>query len=85
MTPRSYCQLAASLFAIIAVLQFIRAIGGFEIMVNGTISVPVWASWIACVVIKGLRGSVSTHHDELDYNTPSRAKAGANDPFHFCH
>jgi K(+)-stimulated pyrophosphate-energized sodium pump len=42
------------LFAIIAVVQFIRAVGGWQIVVNGTTSVPVWASWIACVVIAGL-------------------------------
>jgi hypothetical protein len=54
MTARSYSLLAASLFAIIAVLQLIRAAGGWQIVVNGTISVPVWLSWIACVVMAGL-------------------------------
>ena len=50
MNARSYSRLAALLFAIIAVLQFIRAAGGWHVVVNGTISVPVWASWIACGV-----------------------------------
>ena len=54
MNARSYSRLAALLFAIIAVVQFIRAAGGWQIVVNGTTSVPVWASWIACVVIAGL-------------------------------
>ena len=50
MNARSYSRLAALLFAIIAVVQF----AGWQIVVNGTTSVPVWASWIACVVIAGL-------------------------------
>ena len=54
MNARSYSRLTASLFAIIAVVQFIRAAGGWQIVVNGTTSVPVWLSWIACVVIAGL-------------------------------
>ena len=54
MNSRSYSRLAALLFAIIAVLQFIRAVGEWQIVVNGTTSVPVWASWIACVVTAGL-------------------------------
>ena len=52
MNARSYSRLAALLFAIIAVVQFMA--GGWQIVVNGTTSVPVWASWIACVVIAGL-------------------------------
>ena len=54
MNARSYSRLAALIFAIIAVVQFIRAAGGWQIVVNGTNSVPVWLSWIACVVIAGL-------------------------------
>ena len=54
MNARSYSRLAALLFGIIAVVQFIRAAGGWQIVVNGTTSVPVWLSWIACVVIAGL-------------------------------
>ena len=42
MNARSYSRLAALLFAIIAVVQFIRAAGGWQIVVNGTTSVPVW-------------------------------------------
>ena len=54
MTARNYAGLAALLFAIIAVLQFIRAVGGWQIIVNGTVSVPVWASWIASIIAAGL-------------------------------
>jgi hypothetical protein len=39
MNARSYCRLAALLFAIIAVLQFIRAVGGWQVVVSGTTSV----------------------------------------------
>jgi len=35
---------------LIAMLQFIRAVGGWQIMVNGTLAVPVRASWIACII-----------------------------------
>ena len=38
MNARSYSRLAALLFAIIAVVQFIRAAGGWRIVVNGTTS-----------------------------------------------
>ena len=64
MTARNYCRLAALLFAIIAVLQFVRALGGWQIVVNGTISVPVWASGLRAWLPQRLRGSVSTHHAE---------------------
>ena len=53
MDAKSYSRLAALLFAIIAVLQFTRAVGGWQIVVNGTTSVPLWVSWIA-VVTTGL-------------------------------
>jgi len=53
MTAQSYARLAAVLFALIAVLQFIP-VGGWEIVVNGTMSVPVSASWIACIIAAGL-------------------------------
>ena len=49
MTAQSYTRLAAVIFVIIAVLQAVRAVGGWPIAVDGT-SVPVWASWIACAV-----------------------------------
>src|SRR5215831_2691686 len=66
MTVRNYARLAALLFALIAVLQFIRAVGGWEIVVNGTLSVPVWASWIACVIAAGLAwiGLVALSNEE---------------------
>jgi hypothetical protein len=40
-------------FSLISVLQLLRFILGWEVTVNG-ISIPVWASGIACVVAAGL-------------------------------
>lgn len=49
MTAQSFSRLAAVVFAIIALLQLLRALTGFEIAVGGEI-MPVWPSWIAAVV-----------------------------------
>ena len=49
MTVKSYCTLAAAVFALIALLQFARAVLGWPVTVSGH-SVPLWASWIAFVV-----------------------------------
>jgi protein-S-isoprenylcysteine O-methyltransferase Ste14 len=49
MTARNYARLAAAIFAIVAVLQLGRAAAGLPLTV-GTTSIPLWASWIACVV-----------------------------------
>jgi hypothetical protein len=55
MTSKNYALLAASIFAFIAALQLVRAVGGWPISVgSGAFSVPVWLSWIACVVMAGL-------------------------------
>lgn len=50
MTARSYALLAAVIFAIIAVLQLMRALLGWPIMVEtgwGPMSVPLWPNWVA--------------------------------------
>ena len=49
MTAQHYSRLAAAIFAIIALLQLLRAISGFEIVVGGEI-MPVWPSWIAALI-----------------------------------
>jgi hypothetical protein len=49
MAAHKFAQLAAVIFAIIALLQLLRAITGFEIVVGGEI-MPVWPSWIAAIV-----------------------------------
>jgi hypothetical protein len=50
MTMRSYTLLAAVIFAVIAVLQLMRAVLGWPITVVtawGPMSMPVWPNWIA--------------------------------------
>jgi len=49
MTAYRFSRLAAAIFAIIALLQLLRAFTGFEIAVGGEI-IPVWPSWIAAIV-----------------------------------
>ena len=49
MSASSYARLAAIVFAIIALLQLIRAVAGWPIVVGGT-EMPVWPSWVAVVV-----------------------------------
>ncbi len=49
MNESSYARLAAVVFAIIALLQLARAVGGWPIVVGST-EIPVWPSWVAFVV-----------------------------------
>ena len=53
MTARNYARLAALIFAIVALLQLARAASGLPVTVGAT-SIPLWASWIACLVAAGL-------------------------------
>jgi hypothetical protein len=53
MTATSYSRLAAAIFAVIALLQLMRALTGWPITVGNT-AMPVWPSWVACVVSTGL-------------------------------
>jgi len=53
MTLRNYALLAAVVFAVIAVVQLMRVILGWEIAVDlgwGTFSMPVWPNWVASAV-----------------------------------
>lgn len=65
MTAKNFSLLAAVIFAIVAVLQFARAISGWPVTLGTTISIPLWASWVACVVAAGLAW--------LGFNAASRA------------
>ena len=49
MTTRTFCILAAAIFALIAILQLIRIVTGWIVTFNG-VEVPFWASWIAVIV-----------------------------------
>jgi len=50
MTAKSYSRLAALIFAVVAVLQVIRAVSGWPVTVGATTSIPLWASWVACII-----------------------------------
>ena len=62
MTAINYAVLAAVIFAIVAVLQLARALLGAEVKV-GSASIPLWASWIAFLVVSLLAwlGFTTTH------------------------
>ena len=49
MSAANYARLAAVVFAIVAILQLARAAAGWPMGI-GVVEVPVWASWVACVV-----------------------------------
>ncbi|HEX2843117.1 hypothetical protein [Hyphomicrobium sp.] len=49
MSAISFSRLAGVIFAVVALLQLVRAVSGWEIVING-MSVPVMASWIAAAV-----------------------------------
>jgi hypothetical protein len=53
MRATSYARLAGTIFAIVALLQLVRAAAGWPLHVASA-EIPVWASWIACVVAGGL-------------------------------
>jgi hypothetical protein len=53
MTAKSYSLLVAAIFAVVALMQLVRAVAGWPVTVGDTI-MPVWPSWIAFVVAAGL-------------------------------
>jgi hypothetical protein len=68
MSAKSYSRVAALIFAIVAALQLARAVSGWPLTLNGTISIPLWASWIAfivasCLALLGFYADESTHQD----------------------
>ena len=54
MTARNYARLAAAIFAIVAVLQLAWAAAGLSVTLGTTTAIPLWASWIACLVAAAL-------------------------------
>jgi hypothetical protein len=54
MNAKNFSLLAAVIFAIVAVLQFARAVSGWPVTLGTTISIPLWASWVACIVAAAL-------------------------------
>jgi hypothetical protein len=53
LATRTFCTLAAAIFALIALLQLIRIAMGWSVTLNG-FDVPFWASWIAVIVAGAL-------------------------------
>jgi hypothetical protein len=49
MGATRYSRLAAAVFALIGLLQLVRAAAGWEITLNG-LTIPTWASWVAAAV-----------------------------------
>jgi len=49
MTATQYSLLAALIFALVAVLQLVRALTGLPVTAGQTL-IPIWASWVACGV-----------------------------------
>ena len=47
MDPKNYSRLAAVIFAVIALLQLIRVVLAWDIMLNG-VPIPLFVSGIAC-------------------------------------
>ena len=56
MTAKSYCRLAALIFAVVAALQLIRAVSGWPITVGATTSIPLWASGSSALLLGCLPG-----------------------------
>jgi len=62
MSAKDYSRLGAIIFAIVALVQLVRAVSGWPITIGATHSIcwpisigashsiPLWASWAVCVV-----------------------------------
>ena len=51
--PSKYVVVSGVVFGVVAVLQAVRALNQWPVLIAG-FDVPVWASWIATVVAGGL-------------------------------
>jgi len=49
MNHKTYFKVTSLIFLIIAVLHLLRAVYGWEAVINGY-TIPVWASWVAVLV-----------------------------------
>lgn len=54
---KPFSTIAAAVFGLVALLQLLRFVLGWEVVVNG-VSIPLWASAVAFVVIAGLAVAV---------------------------
>ena len=55
---KPFTLLAVIVFALVAALQLLRVVMGWEIVING-FSVPPWASIVACVIAAVLAAMVA--------------------------
>ena len=54
---KPFSAIAGVVLAIVALVQLLRLVMGWSVVVNG-ISIPLWASAVACVVAAGLAAMV---------------------------
>jgi hypothetical protein len=50
---KPFTAITVVLLGLIAIVQFVRFISGWQVTIDG-LSVPVWASAIACLIAAGL-------------------------------
>lgn len=54
---KPFSSIAAVVFGLVALVQLLRLLLGWSVVVNG-FSIPLWASAIACLVAAGLAAMV---------------------------
>lgn len=54
---KPFSAIAAVVLALVALVQLLRLLLGWPVVVNGT-NIPLWASAIACLVAAGLAAMV---------------------------
>ncbi len=57
----SYARLAGAIFAVVAILQLVRALAGWPVTIGRT-DVPVWVSWTAVLIAGALAWIGLTAH-----------------------
>ena len=50
---KPFASITVVFLGLLSVLQLVRFVQGWEVLVNGS-AIPVWASGVACVVVGGL-------------------------------
>jgi hypothetical protein len=53
MDARTFSLIASAIFALVAVAHLLRAVADWPVIVDTT-AIPIWASWVACVVAAAL-------------------------------
>lgn len=48
MSPARFARLAAVIFALIGLVQLVRAVLGWSVVIEG-VDIPIWLSWIIVV------------------------------------